>query len=81
MKRSKVTHYCVEINTLCFGGVALTATALWVQASLAETQFQHGDPLSHPIYTIRIVSLVTYKLARNSDLSSTALITPVALGS
>jgi hypothetical protein len=47
-----LAYYCAEINTLCLGGVALEATALWVQSSLAEVQFAQGDPLSQPICSV-----------------------------
>lgn len=47
------THYCADSETLCLEVVALEAIRLCVQLSLAEMQFEHGDPLSHPICTAK----------------------------
>ena len=50
----RLTHYCVDISTLCLGVVAFDAIVLWVQLSLAVMQFEQGDALSQPICPMMI---------------------------
>jgi hypothetical protein len=42
------------MSTLCLGATELDATALCVQLSLVDVQFEQGDPLSQPTYPMVI---------------------------
>jgi hypothetical protein len=42
------------MSTLCLGAAKLDAMALWVQLSLVDMQFEQGDPLSQPTYSMMI---------------------------